>query len=835
MDVLIGCRDGEAFVWNPVGETAVNPHVLIVGTSGAGKTQVTKTIIHQLLEEGVPTLVFDLQSEYGDVEVGRRYLVDFSMGRVRVNPLDPLGLRPDVVAYEVTNIIDKIYRQLGDIQKAILTEAILEAFRRKGYKLDEPAHPRLSPPSMDDVRAVLEEFAEGERSTAESRPVRHLLARLWPIFQFKLFSGDSGLSISSILKPGTLTIVDLNTLPARSENLSAITTIFIVNKLWNHLKSLGPIKEPSLRLAIVLDEAHQYAFEESPVEKILREGRKFGASAILASQIFSDFSEAVVGNTALKIFLRIDTLKDRKTVSQLLKIPLKDLELGKFEAIISLSGEVARVRVAPYFEYRKGEFCTIKRAKKRTEKAPERMVAVDVPLPKDAGEGEVEKQVEEVTGEVGMEEHGTQTTVVRMVRERCQTLVDAECAALVDSIIQLIDCPSTAEGVDYYCRQDIEENLKSRYPSGVVDRVLKEVDSFLEEAAEARGVNLKILLKLFIMGKREVKSELVGCDCYGAYVRRVKNIIASLDEREQALVYLTRGLIKGCEYEYDSKSKYSERLWDLTHRIRTLSGIETTPGEIIGLNVKTGLANKLSWVTTSGYTHKCYVPVEGLEFIMNYIVESNRILGRVSEEVRKALVEAYEDWDTRRLSKIYRAYFGDREFRLPREEYATPIYKYQAIIDSLIDDNGELVFPSLKDSLAETALRLHSFLGELRVVFEEAIKVLAKEIHGIKVRELHSEHKNIVCYRVAQNSKRMNVCLNLLPTISHLPLVRQYVIVAPLMEESDVCHMVNGLRGVLIVTPKEVRRCGVFDGTSLMFAETLESLLGERVLGGEKK
>src|SRR5581483_50962 len=57
-----------------------------------------------------------------------------------------------------------------------------------------------------------------------------------------------------------------------------------------------------LRCFVVLDEAHKLAFGSgSPVEKILREGRKFGLGVILASQQPEDFSTVAFANTATKI------------------------------------------------------------------------------------------------------------------------------------------------------------------------------------------------------------------------------------------------------------------------------------------------------------------------------------------------------------------------------------------------------------------------------------------------------------------------------------------------------------------------------------------------------
>lgn len=802
MYILIGCHDNKPIMWNPVAERILNPHMLIVGTSGAGKTQLTKTVIHQLLEHGIPTLVFDLQSEYKDLVAGKRHVVDFSSGQVRINPLDSMGMRPDVIAYEITNIIDKIFKQLGDIQKAILTEAILEAFRRKGYEVDKPAPRNITPPSMDDVRVVLEEFAEGKKSKMDAKAVKHLLARLWPIFQFKLFTGDTGLNISNILESGTLTVVDLNTLPARSENLSAITTIFIVNKLWNYLKGLGPIREPTLRLAIVLDEAHQYTFEDSPVEKILREGRKFGVSAILASQLFSDFSEAVIGNTALKVFLRMDTLKDRRAISQLLKIQQSDLELGKFEAIINLSGGITKAMIIPYFQYIQGNTCSspqeiIQKQAVIEKRATTSLTVAEVPSKLTIRKPEISSQT------VG----GETKTASDLVRERCLLLTDVECAALVDSIIQLVDCPTTALKVDYTCMPDIERNLKARYGDEVADKTLLELRFILEEFAKSSDLELKSFIKNRIIENKELKYGLIKCDCYNKFIQYVKDNISKLSERDQVLVSLTRNYLKGCVYAYKTNYGYYEKVWKILDKIENLSGINVTPSELADLAVKVGVANKLKWITTSGYEHECIIPVEGINLAFINI-SNNKIIREIKEKIMRASQEAYEDWDIDTLFKIYDAYFYDGRYnKLQNKDHAI-IYNYQLILNSLIDENGKLIFNELKDALSPIAAKLQEYLNNIETALHEAIQDLSERLPEIRVRELYTREEGVSCYRILQESKYVDVCLSMLPKSVYLPYSRPRILIATFINKQDACLTTYEDVVTILVSPREIIQCG---------------------------
>ena len=74
---------------------------------------------------------------------------------------------------------------------------------------------------------------------------------------------------------------------------------------------------------IVLDEAHKLSFDRgSPVEKLLREGRKFGLGLLLASQQPEDFSSVAFANTATKIIFQVGD--ERSTISRQLHRKIKN-------------------------------------------------------------------------------------------------------------------------------------------------------------------------------------------------------------------------------------------------------------------------------------------------------------------------------------------------------------------------------------------------------------------------------------------------------------------------------------------------------------------------------
>jgi len=105
--------------------------------------------------------------------------------------------------------------------------------------------------------------------------------------------------------------------------------------LWNLLRFFESMGPGPLRCYIVLDEAHRLAMSEgSPVERLLREGRKFGVGVILASQQPEDFTSVAYTNTATKLaFQLFDT--NGRVVKQLRQRALEGMSADKLLKAVS--------------------------------------------------------------------------------------------------------------------------------------------------------------------------------------------------------------------------------------------------------------------------------------------------------------------------------------------------------------------------------------------------------------------------------------------------------------------------------------------------------------------
>jgi DNA phosphorothioation-dependent restriction protein DptH len=302
----------DVLYWSPTPDSGtVNPHLLIVGESGSGKTYATQCICTELVYRSIPTIVFDLgqgftlsttPNEFR--EFGRP--VEISVGRDGIN-INPFQIfRSDIhgpvnVAQRVADTFARIYPMIGVQQHAVLRDAILEVFAKVGIEAKSKASWSTKPPRFGDLKLTLDAMSQ-DRSNPRRKYAAAVASHISTVFIFNTFRA-TGLDLSwdSILSKGGRTyIVQLRGLESLLERV--VTELLLWN-LIGYIESMGP---GDLRCMVLLDEAHRLSFaSNSPVEKLLREGRKFGIGVALASQQPEDFSPVAFANTASKLIFNV--------------------------------------------------------------------------------------------------------------------------------------------------------------------------------------------------------------------------------------------------------------------------------------------------------------------------------------------------------------------------------------------------------------------------------------------------------------------------------------------------------------------------------------------------
>ncbi len=272
-----------------------NPHLMITGETGSGKTQATKAILADMRPFKVPALILDFKDDYSDrtyAETEAFSVYDPTEQSLPFNPLAPAvdprsgRVNPTHHLHQLTDIIKRIYR-LGDQQAYRLREAMKAVYEDAGVPTRA---------FVPDASQTYPAFEAVQRELSEDKDNQALLGRMSPIFDLELFSSGAQLTdFASIAEKST--VIRLAQLPG-DEVKNSVAEFFLM-ALYNYL-----IRQPQahklVRLA-VLDEA--WRLVESPfLEPLMREGRAFGLGVVIASQFPTDLPTAVAGSTATKVY-----------------------------------------------------------------------------------------------------------------------------------------------------------------------------------------------------------------------------------------------------------------------------------------------------------------------------------------------------------------------------------------------------------------------------------------------------------------------------------------------------------------------------------------------------
>jgi uncharacterized protein len=308
-------------------------HVAIVGTTGSGKSSTVAQIAQSILRfYPYPKIVFfDIHNEYPSAFSGewseRTNCV--SWGEFQL-PYWFLDLEEFLAIY---------YPDAGGTQKMYIRNIIEELKRNSTDSEEIKAKISVDSPiyfSIDELITRIENQRDSESSATKREPFDKILLKLKSKNDDSrfLFLRGSVLSPTSVEeyfngllgfrsdRPTYLSVLDLSGLPAevRTICVGVLTRLLFDYKYWD-------ISPENVPIALVLEEAHTYIPEESTskytlclerVEKVAKEGRKYGLSLIVVTQRPSNVSSTVLSQCGTFITLRLTSDLDQNKIRRLL-------------------------------------------------------------------------------------------------------------------------------------------------------------------------------------------------------------------------------------------------------------------------------------------------------------------------------------------------------------------------------------------------------------------------------------------------------------------------------------------------------------------------------------
>jgi hypothetical protein len=284
-----------------------NAHMVIVGSSGSGKTTTINSIVKSLKNEGIPSIIFDFKDDYiGDEfkEISGATVYNTIYG-IPINPLD-IPIDPETglanvngIVYEVSGAIRKVF-QLGVQQEANLKEALFTLYERYGIKKGfQKLHEDQIYPTFNELYEVIDEIGDGK-----------LLNRISSLFDLDMFQPNAK-NLNTLTDKSV--VIRFTQLP--TDEVKKVGSELLLMGIYNFILRLGHSKEP--RFCIIIDEAHKIANLKA-IDTLMREARAYGVSIILSTQRASDFSAHVYSNAGSTLIMKLSESGDAMVAARII-------------------------------------------------------------------------------------------------------------------------------------------------------------------------------------------------------------------------------------------------------------------------------------------------------------------------------------------------------------------------------------------------------------------------------------------------------------------------------------------------------------------------------------
>jgi type IV secretory pathway VirB4 component len=277
-----------------------NANMLILATSGAGKSFAVKLEILRSLMFDCQVIILDPENEYEMVtkSVGGNYL-SFSAGSAnKINPFQiarPKESTEDEIGYKYLFLMSLLKIMIGEMnpmEEATMNRALVLSYRQKGITEDPTTHV-MEPPRMEDLYRALIGMEEAVSKTLAARLERYVMGGVKGIFD-----QQSNIDINAP--------VTVFTLRDTADEIRPIIMFMILDFVWNQVR-----KDLRKRMLVVDEAWYLMRYEDSAkiLQGFVKRARKYYFGVSIISQNVDDFlgsayGKAIITNSALKLLLK---------------------------------------------------------------------------------------------------------------------------------------------------------------------------------------------------------------------------------------------------------------------------------------------------------------------------------------------------------------------------------------------------------------------------------------------------------------------------------------------------------------------------------------------------
>lgn len=283
--ILLGTIDGSTSkaYWEYNHPQLANRHMLITGKSGQGKTYFMQTLLMEFAKRKIDTLVIDYTDSYLPDQL-KKTLTDFTeiyqhivkLNKLPINPFkyNDISIGTETLKETTSDVVSRVAEvldfkfNLGVQQKSTLIKVMNEGMSATSKYT----------------------FSTLKQQIQDDKDYATLFGRLQPILDNDPFdySNQTFDWASYFGQSGQINIIQLTQYP------DTVQKAIIEFLLWDLFNYSRMNSDKELVYPVFLDEVQNLSFKpDSPIVKILREGRKFGWSGIFATQSLKSIKDEV--------------------------------------------------------------------------------------------------------------------------------------------------------------------------------------------------------------------------------------------------------------------------------------------------------------------------------------------------------------------------------------------------------------------------------------------------------------------------------------------------------------------------------------------------------------
>ena len=365
-------------------------HLLVVGTTGSGKTERVVHILNDIDSKRYRVIVIETAKKTYRNRLWRGECdpLVYTLGDSRRRPfrINPFYFDPGASLKRHISVLADAMSELLPMEALIgpkLREAIELSYMECGWNIENgqyeaeglPRYPDMIVfnAAVHDVCASLDSYGAEVRANYRGALLNRAAIFLDEVYQ-DIFAFDGNHPIEQLFPCDT--IIEMEQLPPSEINMPAFVMSIVIERLRAYRSLASEERQDGLRkpnILLVIEEAHNVLHRKleemgsereagrgrrllEQIVRLLQEGRQLGFGVIVVDQSARNLASAVIANTNTKIAHRQEDWDEVETVGAALGIDeedWKDLQLlGRGECVVrsSVSSRPVKLSAIPKIE-----------------------------------------------------------------------------------------------------------------------------------------------------------------------------------------------------------------------------------------------------------------------------------------------------------------------------------------------------------------------------------------------------------------------------------------------------------------------------------------------------